>query len=79
LLFDLADEVVAAFFEMTAQEVIRLVRHSTSPSAQNPLHQNAIVDATTLPVSLSAQALAWAFHLTRIVIGSSKQALFFLG
>jgi hypothetical protein len=77
LLFDLADEVVAAFLKMTAQEVIRLVRHSTSPSAQSHRRRPFSVDATPLHVALSAQAHAWAIHLTRPVIESSIPALFF--
>jgi hypothetical protein len=79
LFFDLADEVVAAFLEMTAQQVIRLVRHSTSPLHRTLGYDNAFAAATTPPVSLSAQARAWAIHLTRVVIGSSIQALFSLG
>jgi hypothetical protein len=77
LFFDLADEVVAAFFKMTAQEVIRLVRHSTSPSAQSHRLRQFTVNATTRHVSLSAQAHAWAIHLTRSAIESSIPALSF--
>jgi hypothetical protein len=41
------------------------------------LGSDKTVVAATLHVSLSAQALAWAFHLTRMAIESSIQALFF--